>query len=107
VMLYDLPRRFGKTLKLKFFQHDVHWVQGPVFYAARTKALLVPFVTFENANGESCCDLQPLVSFAGNENTLPQVAQSLVDIAQRYIREYPAQWLQWPSIPAMLNAGDE
>lgn len=104
VMLYDLPASFGETTPVKIFDQTLHWVSGPVQAASLARALIVPYVCFEMDDG-FCCDLLPIHDMQ-QEKSRTAVTQALVTAAEKYIRRFPDQWLQWNQIPHMGSASE-
>ncbi len=53
VVLYDLPRRFGRTVEVGFFGRRAHVVRGPAELAVLGHADVLPLFTHYDADGIS------------------------------------------------------
>lgn len=105
IMFYDLHAGFGSTSSVRFLGQHVRWVEGPARVAARSNALLLPFVTFEDpSTRKDVLHFAPAVDF--ERQNVPAAERSAVlrwmaSFAEIHVRRVPDQWLHWSQFPAM------
>ncbi len=92
----------GSGLKMKFFGEETWLPGGAVDLALRTGATIVPAFSVREAN-RFVIHIEPPLIMVEHENRSQSVRtnlQRLVTIMERYIRQYPEQWLVlepvWP-----------
>lgn len=105
-VMFDLGGDFGETTDVMFFGHPARFVRGPAEMAILGRARIYPFVCFEDA-GRARIHMEP--SFmpdvrAGESlhDAVNRVTQTLVSLAERWIRQHPAQWKYLDRLPHYL-----
>lgn len=105
-VMFDLGEKFGETTEVVFFGHRARFVRGPAQMAILGRARIYPFVCFEVA-GSYRINMEP--SFfpkiqAGEslQDAVIRVTQTLVTLAERWIRMNPAQWKYLDRLPMYL-----
>ncbi|MEH6556895.1 MAG: hypothetical protein V7708_03810 [Oceanicoccus sp.] len=110
VLLYDLPYGWGETQAVKMFNHQLHWVRGPLQLALLGRASVLPFFTFNTADGW-VCHLEAVKDFrhskpgSDHEAILSKEIQAMASLAERQIRCHVAQWDHWNLMHDMVLGG--
>jgi len=112
VVMLDQNTGSKSGVYVDFFGQKAGTATGPIIFAMRTGAPLLPIFTLRN--GES--DTHTLViekhfyleQKATDEETIQYNVQKLTNIIERYIRKYPAEWgwmhRRWKSRPKPVEA---
>jgi predicted LPLAT superfamily acyltransferase len=108
VVLFDLPRKFGRTIEVDFFGRCAHFVRGPAEIAALGNADVLPIFTHYDADGVSVAEAMPVIpaqAFVPSERAArtADIAQRLWASAERQIRAHPSQWSHWSFVRELLS----
>lgn len=107
-VLFDLGSDFGETTEVRFFGHRARFVRGPAELAILGRARIYPFVCFSDAGRDYIRMEQAIVPAIRSGESLSdavnRLTQSLADMAERWIRQHPAQWKYLDRLPAWLQA---
>lgn len=110
-VLFDLGHDFGETTDVLFFGHPARFVRGPAELAIAGKARIYPFVSFTEAGRDcihmECAFLPELRSDETLQAAVRRVTQTLVTMAERWIRQHPSQWKYLDRLPAYLIPENE
>ena len=110
VVLYDLPRQFGRTVEVDFFGRRAHFVRGPAELAALGHADVLPLFTHYDADGVSVTAAQPVIAAIASQSSeraawTAALAQRLCALAEQQIRAHPSQWSHWTFVRELLSGG--
>lgn len=104
LMPYDLPRRWGPTATVDVLNVQMEWVRGPYEIAARSNALLAPFLCMKRG-ATSTLLLGRVVALERGGHRDPRyvqaIAQRFADAASVAIRNFPGQWHHWTLLGEM------
>ncbi|MFT7128304.1 MAG: hypothetical protein ACI89U_000410 [Gammaproteobacteria bacterium] len=104
VLLYDLSKRWGKTLPVNIFDNQLYWVSGPLQMALLAKSCVIPFYTFEK-EGVHICELGSVRDYRNVDHKrsvlLHREMQYFANTAESYIRDHVVQWDHWNLVPEM------
>jgi lauroyl/myristoyl acyltransferase len=105
-VMFDLGGDFGETTDVMFFGHPARFVRGPAEMAILGRARIYPFVCFEDA-GQARIRMEPsfMPAMCAGESlhdAVNRVTQTLVSLAERWIRQHPAQWKYLDRLPHYL-----
>lgn len=105
-ILFDLSSDFGETTEVIFFGHRARFVREPAEMALLGRARIYPFVCFED-KGQSRICMEPsfmpeLQTGEDLQDAVTRVTQTLVSLAERWIRQNPAQWKYLDRLPHYL-----
>ncbi len=110
-VLFDLGRDFGETTEVEFFSQPARFVRGPAQLAIAGRARIFPFVCFRAGKRNVIFMHPPFLPQARPHETLQQAAarvtQDLVRLAERWIRQSPAQWKYFDMLPAYFSHGEQ
>lgn len=106
--LFDLKDDFGSTVVVNFFGQRARFVKGPAQLAILGRCQIFPFVCFEQ-QGQHCIEMAPAIDTRLRaDESLHQgtvrITQTLVKLAEGWIRRWPAQWKYLPVLPAYFEA---
>ena len=62
VVLYDLPRQFGRTVAVDFFGRHAQVVRGPAEIAVLGRADVLPMFTHYEADGVAVTEAKPVIA---------------------------------------------
>lgn len=104
--LFDLGAGFGETTSVIFFGHQALFVRGPAELAISGRARIYPFVCFSEA-GSNQIDMAPpftpeIMHGENLQAAVSRVTQTLVSMAERWIKQRPAQWKYLDKLPSYL-----
>jgi hypothetical protein len=107
-LLFDLGADFGETTEVMFFGQRARFVRGPAELAIMGRTRIYPFVCFSEA-GRDHISMEPAFVpqvRAGETlyDAVSRVTQTLVSMAERWIRQHPAQWKYLDRLPCYLIA---
>jgi lauroyl/myristoyl acyltransferase len=110
VVLYDLPRRFGRTVEVGFFGRRAHVVRGPAELAVLGHADVLPLFTHYDANGVSVTAAEAVIAATTPRASdrvarITTITQTLCTMAERQIGAYPSQWSHWSLVRELLHEG--
>ncbi len=105
-IMFDLGGIFGETTEVTFFGHRARFVRGPAEMAILGRARIYPFVCFEEA-GQARISMEssflPEVRPGESlDKAVTRVTQTLVSLAETWIRKNPAQWKYLDRLPHYL-----
>lgn len=105
-VMFDLGGNFGETTEVVFFGHRARFVRGPAELAILGRARIYPFVCFEDA-GSYRIRMEPsffpkIQTGESLQDAVTRVTQTLVSLAERWIRMNPAQWKYLDRLPTYL-----
>ena len=115
VVLMDQNTGSKSGVYVDFFGQKAGTATGPIIFAMRTGAPLLPIFTLRKGNS----DVHTLViekhfyleQKATDEETIQYNVQKLTNIIEGYIRKYPTEWgwmhRRWKSRPPSVNAGQQ
>ncbi|MFH1062574.1 MAG: lysophospholipid acyltransferase family protein [Candidatus Omnitrophota bacterium] len=99
VLIIEMDQNFGtEGLEVNFFGKTAMVASGPIKLALSTQAAIVPMFIIRKPNNNHIIIIEPQVKFdiSGNIATDVKVnLQKTIDIIERYIRQYPGQWVNW------------
>lgn len=105
-ILFDLAGDFGETTEVIFFGHRARFVRGPAEMAILGRARIYPFVCVEDAGQSRICmepSFMPALQKGEDlQDAVTRVTQTLVSLAERWIRQNPAQWKYLDRLPHYL-----
>jgi len=109
VALYDLPRQWGDTTRVTFFEREMSLVKGPAELAILAEADILPIMFHYENDGSQVIDSFPVVRTPSRKgiclySTVQQLTQYLVTQAELQIRQFPGQWHHWHLLPDMLTS---
>lgn len=110
VVLYDLPRRFGRTVEVGFFGRRAHVVRGPAELAVLGHADVLPLFTHYDADGVSVTVAQPVIAATASRRyeraaRIATITQRLCTMAEREICAHPSQWSHWSLVRELIHEG--
>lgn len=105
-IMFDLGADFGETTDVMFFGHRARFVRGPAEMAILGRARVYAFVCYEDA-GRTHINMEPSFMPAirtgeSLHDAVNRVTQTLVSMAERWIRQNPAQWKYLDRLPHYL-----
>lgn len=105
--LFDLRDDFGSTVVVDFFGQPARFVKGPAQLAIMGRCQIFPFVCFEH-QGRHCIEMAPVIDTRLREDEClhrasVRITQALVNLAEGWIRRWPAQWKYLPVLPAYFE----
>jgi len=108
LVFIPIDQNFGTAgVFVNFFGRKAATATGPVVFAQRTKAALVPCFILRQHDDSHKIVFEPALDLKdGNtpEETILTNIQRLTDIIEQYIRKYPAEWgwihRRWKSQPS-------
>jgi len=86
----------GNGIKAEFFGKPTSFPPGPVDLAMRTGAVVVPCFSLRGPKNTTRIYFEPPLKMSDNENhdqALKANLASLVAVMEKYIRQYPDQWV--------------
>ncbi len=86
----------GNGLKVSFFGEETSVPSGAVSLALRTRAAIVPIFSVRKSSNRFAIYIEPPLRLVANGNRSQSVRanlERLVAIMERYIRQYPEQWM--------------
>jgi len=115
VVLLDQNTGSKSGVYVDFFGQKAGTATGPIIFAMRTGAPLLPIFTLRNGDTDthSLMIEKPfhLEQKATDEETIQHNVQKLTNIIERYIRKYPHEWgwmhRRWKSRPQSADSKDE
>jgi Kdo2-lipid IVA lauroyltransferase/acyltransferase len=107
LVFIPIDQNFGTAgVFVRFFGSQAATATGPVVFAQRTDAALIPCFIVRQKDDTHTIVFEPVIELAktGDPKEVIQVnIQRLTDIIEAYIRKYPAQWgwihRRWKSKP--------
>jgi len=108
LIFIPLDQNFGTAgVFVDFFGTKAATATGPVIFAQRTKAALLPCFIVRQPDNTHKIIFEPELELQQGktpQETIALTIQRLTDIIERYIREYPAEWgwihRRWKSRPS-------
>jgi len=92
--------KWENGIPVKFCGEDYAFPRGPIFYAQRTGAALIPTTTHRGDDGKIHLVLDAPVDVPdrnAGEEAEQQTMQKLAETLEEHVREFPEQWLWIPS----------
>ncbi len=110
VVLYDLPRRFGRTVEVGFFGRRAHVVRGPAELAVLGHADVLPLFTHYDADGVSVTAAGPVIAAIASRPSdraarIATITQRLWTMAEQEISAHPSQWSHWSLVRELVHEG--
>ncbi len=107
LIFIPIDQNFGTGgIFVNFFGEKAATATGPVIFAQRTKAALLPCFIIREADDKHTIIFEPeleLIEGKDSQDTISINIQRLTDIIEQYIRKYPAEWgwihRRWKSKP--------
>ena len=108
LIFIPLDQNFGTAgIFVDFFGAKAATATGPVVFAQRTKAALLPCFIVRQPDNTHKIIFEPELELKEGQTSQETIAlniQRLTDIIERYIRKYPAEWgwihRRWKSRPS-------
>lgn len=108
IVFIPIDQNFGTGgVFVNFFGKKAATATGPIVFAQRTKAALVPCFILRQKDDRHKIIFEPAIDLqvsSDSEETILINIQRLTDIIERYIRNYPAEWgwihRRWKSQPS-------
>jgi KDO2-lipid IV(A) lauroyltransferase len=115
VVLLDQNTGSKSGVYVDFFGQKAGTATGPIIFAMRTGAPLLPIFTLRKGDSDSHSLVIEkhfyLEQKATDEETIQYNVQKLTNIIERYIRKYPAEWgwmhRRWKSRPPSVDVKEE
>ena len=109
LVFIPLDQNFGTAgVFVDFFGTKAATATGPVIFARRTKAALLPCFIVRQPDNTHKIIFEPEMELQESRTSQESIAlniQRLTDIIERYIRKYPAEWgwihRRWKSRPGV------
>lgn len=106
--LFDLRDDFGSTVVVDFFGQRARFVKGPAQLAILGRSRIFPFVCFD-VQGNNRIEMAAAIDTRlepgeSLHHGTVRITQALVNLAEGWIRRYPAQWKYLPMLPAYFEA---
>ncbi|MBU1087836.1 MAG: hypothetical protein KKD05_10020 [Candidatus Omnitrophica bacterium] len=99
VLIIEMDQNFGtEGLQINFFGRAAKVASGPIKLALSTKAALVPMFIVRKKDNNHILKIEPQVELdiSGDmERDVKVNLQNTIDIIEKYIRQYPGQWVNW------------
>ncbi|MDD5291841.1 MAG: lysophospholipid acyltransferase family protein [Candidatus Omnitrophica bacterium] len=96
VVFIQLDQNFGSGgIFVDFFGRKAATAKGPIVFALRTKAAIVPMFMYRENDNTHKLIIEPEAEIAQGkdfEETVHLTAQKLTDIIESYVRRYPHEW---------------
>ncbi len=110
VVLYDLPRRFGRTVEVGLFGRCAHVVRGPAELAVLGHADVLPLFTHYDVDGVSVSTAQPVIAAITSRASdraarIATITQRLWTMAEQQISAHPSQWSHWSLVRELVHDG--
>lgn len=108
VVFIPIDQNFGTAgVFVDFFGKKAATATGPVIFAQRTKAAIIPCFIVRQKDDSHVIHFEPAVGLeegVTSEEMITRTIQKLTTIIERYIRTYPAEWgwihRRWKSKPS-------
>ncbi len=108
IVFIPIDQNFGTAgVFVDFFGKKAATATGPVIFAQRTKAAIIPCFIVRQKDDSHVIYFEPEVAIkeaATSEETITGTIQELTVIIEKYIRKYPAEWgwihRRWKSRPS-------
>ncbi|MBN2831012.1 MAG: lysophospholipid acyltransferase family protein [Candidatus Omnitrophica bacterium] len=108
LVFIPIDQNFGTAgVFVNFFGRKAATATGPVIFAQRTKAALIPCFILRQEDDRHRIIFEPALDLKEGENPKETILiniQRLTDIIESYIRKYPAEWgwihRRWKSKPS-------
>lgn len=108
LLFIQLDQNFGTAgVFVKFFSKEAATATGPVVFALRTEAPIIPVFIVRDNDDSHTVIIEPEVGLERKDTqdeTLRWNIQKITDIIEAYIRRYPQEWgwihRRWKSRPA-------
>ncbi|MBU1042999.1 MAG: lysophospholipid acyltransferase family protein [Candidatus Omnitrophica bacterium] len=99
LLIIEMDQNFGKEgLKINFFGRPAMVASGPIKLALSTKAAVVPMFIIRKQNNNHIIKIEPQLTMdiSGDmQRDIKVNLQNTIDIIEKYIRQYPGQWVNW------------
>ncbi len=99
VLIIEMDQNFGtEGLEINFFGKPAMVASGPIKLAISSKAPVVPMFIIRKPDNHHILKIEPQVQMDISEDMQRDVnlnLQKTIDIIERYIRQYPGQWVNW------------
>jgi len=96
ILFMQLDQNFGSGgIFVDFFGRKAATAKGPIVFALRTRAPIVPMFMYREDGNMHRLVIEPEVEIAQGsdfEETIYLTAQKLTDIIEKYVRRYPREW---------------
>jgi len=110
LVFIPIDQNFGTAgVFVNFFGRQAATATGPIIFAQRTKAALLPCFIVRQDDDTHKIIFEPelaLEAVGSSEETIQLNIQRLTDIIEKYIRKYPAEWgwvhRRWKTKPQTL-----
>jgi len=111
LIFIPIDQNFGTGgVFVNFFGRKAATAAGPVIFAQRTGAALLPCFIIRNSDDTHKIIFEPAVKLQEGKDSQDTVlvnVQKLTDVIELYIRKYPAEWgwihRRWKSQPSEVN----
>lgn len=99
-LLIDVPYEQSKEgcIELPFLGRIAKFPLGVAKIARKTKALIIPYYTFESRNG---LDVKFFPSIEAADLSDDEIMKQLVLLLEKQILSHPEQWWLWAALPMM------
>lgn len=108
MLFIPIDQNFGSEggVFVEFFGHKAATATGPVIFAERTKAPIIPMFIIREGKTRHRIIVEPpyeMKEFPDEEKTIQYNMEKITNLIERYIREYPHEWAwmhrRWKSKP--------
>lgn len=111
IVFIPIDQNFGTAgVFVDFFGKQAATATGPVIFAQRTKAAIIPCFIVRQNDDTHVIYFEPPVGLAEgatSEEVITRTIQKLTTVIERYIRTYPAEWgwihRRWKSKPSQTK----
>jgi len=99
ILIIELDQNFGtEGVKVNFFGHPAMVAGGPIRLALNTQAPILPMFIIRVNDFKHIIKIEPEVELDKSSNQEKDITRNLqkaIDVIEKYIREYPGQWVNW------------
>lgn len=99
ILIIEFDQNFGtEGLKVNFFSHPAMVASGPIKLALSTQAAVLPMFIIRIDDFKHVLKIEPEIKLditSDNKKDIENNLQKVVNIIEKYIREYPGQWVNW------------
>ena len=99
LVLIMVDQNFGaEGVPVKFFNRQAMVPSGSAVLSMRTGAEIVPIFMVKNENNMNVLKIEPAINVSSTDDVevdTKAYLQAVVDVIEKYIRDYPGQWVNW------------
>ncbi|MFH1459820.1 MAG: hypothetical protein ABIG64_05545 [Candidatus Omnitrophota bacterium] len=99
LLVIEMDQNFGtEGQAVSFFNHPAMVATGPIKLAMSTQAAIVPIFIIHNKNQTRTIRIEPEIILQNTQDQNKDIKdnlQKIINIVEKYIRNYPGQWVNW------------